>query len=77
MLNKIFKKILLQISLFGCYLNSPIITAIAWRLRFFKDIEDNPNSNKILIVLYKSGGIHDVRSALHKNTKLNLLYIKR
>ena len=28
---------------------------------FFKDIVDNPNSKRVLIVFYKTGGIHDVR----------------
>ena len=77
MIKKLIRNLIKQLSIIGCALNLPILTATSLRLLFFKDIVDNPNSSKVLIVFYKSGGIHDVRAALDKNTNLKVLYCER
>ena len=77
MIKTLIRNLIKKLSIIGCALNLPILTATSLRLLFFKDIVDNPNSNKVLIVFYKSGGIHDVRAALDKNTNLKVLYCER
>ena len=77
MIKKLLRQLIKRLSIIGCILNLPILTATSLRLLFFKDIVDNPNFNKVLIVFYKSGGIHDVRAALNKNTNLKVVYCER
>ena len=77
MIKKLSRQFIKKLSLVGCLLNLPLLTAASLRLLFFKDIVDNPNSKRVLIVFYKTGGIHDVRAALNNNTNLKVVYCER
>ena len=77
MIKKLLRQFIKKLSLIGCLLNLPLLTATSLRLLFFKDIVDNPNSKRVLIVFYKTGGIHDVRAALNNNTNLKVVYCER
>jgi len=83
-----FIKILLQIRLqiylglikISCVLNLPFIAAVIIKLCLFKlkGIEHSKNQKKILIVFYRTGGIHDLLIGLDvKQLKKKILFLDR